>query len=99
MCAESEGVVNTVLPDGKCTKCKNRVHNNFVTCLFCSCKFHATGCSNNDICTPMFLSSFKPFLEKKQLQNMLLDRETSILYVTHVLLTLKSKELHLKVIR
>ena len=64
MCAESEGVVNTVLPDGKCTKCKNRVHNNFVTCLFCSCKFHATGCSNNDICTPTFLSSFKPFSEK-----------------------------------
>ena len=63
MCAEQEAV-NIVLPDGKCKKCKNKVHNNFVVCLFCSSKFHAAGCSNNDICTPTFLSSFKPFSEK-----------------------------------
>ena len=59
---ESKGAENIVLPDGKC---KNKVHFNFVTCLICSSKFHATGCSNDiDICTPSFLSSFRPFSEK-----------------------------------
>ena len=60
-----EGASNIVLPDGKCGKCKKKVHDSFVSCLVCKSKFHATGCSNDiDICTPTFLSSFKPFSEK-----------------------------------
>ena len=65
MCENSEGASNILLPDGKCNKCKNKVHNNYVSCLICKCKFHATGCSNDiDICTPTFLNTFKLFSEK-----------------------------------
>ena len=56
---------NIVQSDGKCKKCNNKVFGNFVCCLGCKNKYHATGCSNDiDICTPTFLSTFKPFSEK-----------------------------------
>ena len=66
MCAESEGAnMNIVQSDGKCKKCNNKVFSNFVCCLVCKSKFHASGCSNDiDICTPTFLNLFKPFSEK-----------------------------------
>ena len=65
MSEELEDPSNILMPDGKCKKCKNKVHNNYVSCLMCKWKFHATGCSNDiDICTPSFLSVFKPFSEK-----------------------------------
>ena len=57
--------MNIVQPDGKCKKCLHKVFANFLTCLSCKQKFHATGCSDeNNICTPTFLDSFKHFSEK-----------------------------------
>ena len=65
MCESMEAASNIIMPDGTCRKCENRVYSNFVSCLVCKSKFHATGCSNDiDICTPTFLNLFKPFSEK-----------------------------------
>ena len=56
---------NIVQSDGKCKKCNTKVFGNSVCCLVCKNKYHATGCSNDiDICTPSFLTAFKPFSEK-----------------------------------
>lgn len=61
----ANNVLSVVLSNGTCKKCEKTVANNTVNCLICKEKFHASGCSNDaDICTPSFLTSFKPYCEK-----------------------------------